>query len=867
MYPWLQDAIAENAEIVTASRRLARELRTAHDESQVAAGKKSWLTPAINSWQDWLAAKLDDVADPAELPNRIDAFSALIIWERCLQQHIPGGFLSFAGIVRQTRRAWQLVCDWSVPVDDLQAFANSEDERLFARVAASYRDQLESADWVDDAALPALFVKLVAKDVLTLPTQIVLAGFDRLIPSVEGVINAIDTAGSHVSMAPLPAASNAVSIATFDNHDAELRSAGAWARDLRATDPTAKVAIVSPTLQNDAGKTLRLILEGLAPGWQRGGKRYSEAANVSYGRKLSEFPAIHVVILILKWINKGLTSREISLVLRSKSIGNGEIAGRCRLEYALRTLPDRMWSLSAFQSALRNRVRSNDVEQLFAGLRKMGEFAAGSATPAGPATWAGRIHDLLTELHWPGDQTLDSQEFQLVNRWRRLLNEFARTELVVQQMKLAEVVQRLTALAGETIYQFEATSGAVQVLGTLEAAGMKFDGIWVCGLDAAQWPPPGRPSPFLGRTLQQKFGMPDATPVDTLEFAQRVLDRLLASAPECVVSWSRMRDDVDLTVSPLLDDMNTTVYEGRGDPGWFAARYVGAKSSQLHTDDTAPPVTADEHIRGGAYTVQRQSIEPFAAFAYGRLAIRHPDAIEPGLSARARGIIIHDALRNLMAGNPSHAEICSWSGERQQQRIGSAVDAALSGLINHADPALRRILALERKRLRTIIDEFISRERQRKEFAVASVESEIAYERGAIHLGLRVDRIDQLEDGSLLIIDYKTGTPKSFLNLDGEPSDLQLVVYADALQKNTGGLSLVNIDSRLISYKGVGGSIEWDPDDGDNWNERLNAWRSLVHRAIDDFAAGDVRINLRLPSAQARALQLLSRQEELKRAD
>jgi hypothetical protein len=135
---------------------------------------------------------------------------------------------------------------------------------------------------------------------------------------------------------------------------------------------------------------------------------------------------------------------------------------------------------------------------------------------------------------------------------------------------------------------------------------------------------------------------------------------------------------------------------------------------------------------------------------------------------------------------------------------------------------------------------------------------------------LRADRLDQLDDGSLMIIDYKTGAAKGFLNMEGEPADLQLIVYADAVQQPVGGLMLINIDSRAITYKGAGWRVlagAWQRDDADTWSARLTEWKAMVHRAVDGIAAGDARINLSLSAGQARKLQILSRQEELKRAD
>jgi probable DNA repair protein len=866
MYPWLQDAIAENAELITASRRLARELRGAYDEQQLAAGMQSWHTPAIFFWGDWLARLVDSVPDPAALPVRIDAFSSAIIWERCLREHMPEELLGFNGVVRQARQAWRQVNDWAVPITELGSSARSQDERMFAKAASAYQAKLNTGAWVDETSTAAQLAELIEQKLVAVPRQITLAGFDRPAPTVVRVIEALEAAGCNVASAPPPEVNRGVSVAAFDNQDAQLRAAGAWARRELEENPALKIAIISPALESNAEKTGRLILEGLAPGWQLAGPRYRDAANISYGKKLSEIPAIAIALLILKWVRHGLTSREISLILRSKSIGSGVVSGRSRLELVLRKLPDRTWNAASFRRALHERDQSEDSRQLIHCLEKIVALEKDVAAVASPADWARTIDQLLDDLHWPGDMTLGSDEFQLVNRWRSLLNELAGTIVVAPHMRLAEAIQRLTALAGETIYQPQAKAGLVQVLGTLEAAGMQFDRIWISDLDATQWPPIARPSVLLSRALQKKYGMPDATPVDTLEFSRRVLQRLVGSADECVVSWARSKGDAELTVSPLLDDVAAAEYKGPQDPGWYAALQVGKKASEFCTGDNAPVVKQAENIKGGAYTVQRQSIEPFSAFVYGRLGVQQLDPFETGLSASLRGNIIHNALHNLLAEKPTQTEIKEWQGEELAQRIGSAIDRSLAEHVEQADPIVRRILSIERSRLRGLLASFVAEECQRSDFIVAAVERAVDYDAHGVHLGLRFDRLDRLPDGSYLIIDYKTGAPKNLLNKDGKPVDLQLVVYADALQEEIGGIALINIDSRSISYKGAGGSVEWDPLDGADWPMRLADWRALVHAALQDLAAGDVRINLLLSSAEGRRLNILSRLEEQKRA-
>jgi hypothetical protein len=91
-------------------------------------------------------------------------------------------------------------------------------------------------------------------------------------------------------------------------------------------------------------------------------------------------------------------------------------------------------------------------------------------------------------------------------------------------------------------------------------------------------------------------------------------------------------------------------------------------------------------------------------------------------------------------------------------------------------------------------------------------------------------------------------------------------VYAEALDEPIGGLALINLDSRAISYRGTGGSVEWDVARQDQWPQRLAAWQSEVQQALREIAAGDARINLELAAGDERPLSILSRIEEYKRA-
>jgi probable DNA repair protein len=474
-----------------------------------------------------------------------------------------------------------------------------------------------------------------------------------------------------------------------------------------------------------------------------------------------------------------------------------------------------------------------------------------------------QIDSIVKAAGWPRIDSPNSTEFQLINRWRQLLNDLAGAAQVTLSLSLRRAIGHLGRLAGDTLWQPEADpSGRVQVLGVLEATGMEFDAIWISGMDAAQWPPRRSPSPFIPRAIQLEYGMPDATPEDALTYSREVLEQLRSSAENCVISWCRRRDDSEMTASPLLAGIHTVSPTSCEDPGRFSASLSGNNIITIDTDE-APPVTGDERVRGGAYTVQRQFVEPFSAFVLGRLGVRPVEIISSGLSAAMRGNMVHDTLHNLFAGRPDRNQIDAWSHEEQERRIGSAIDAALADYRHGLDEPSLQILRLERERLRLLMFRLISQEQQRDEFRVGDVEYKTELHHGAVRLGIRIDRIDTLPDGRQLVIDYKTGTPKHFKDRHDNLTDLQLVAYAAALNGSIGGLGLINIDSREITYRTAGDG--WRSDE--SWHETLSRWRMQLDTVLAGFAAGDVRIDTTQMSSEARPLAILSRFEEQDRGN
>lgn len=863
MYEWLTGAVCESSQVITANRRLARVLTNVYCQQQLELGHSAWRSPPIRSWQDWLG-DLYTVAELASvLPIRINSHQSRVLWERCLRREVADPLLNMPMLVRQARESWARLHDFEVPLAVCTESATGRDQNIFARAANGYRSILEAEGWVDEAGIAEKVVAGIRNGAAPVPARVTLAGFDRLTPQVETVLDTLRSAEVTVDVVSGQSGAGFANIQSYDNADAEMRAAGAWARRQLQESPDRIVGIVATHLEQDAERCARLVREGLVPGWQYAGEIYENAVNVSYGSSLGEYPAIAIALLSLRWLRDDLAGRDVSTLLRSPAIGAWPGGGRSRLELHLRRHPDRHWSPAMILGLFRGREEGPDARDWLQRVSSIDAARQQLPQRAAPSEWVVSFDDMLEALNWPGEQPLNSHEFQLVNRWRELLNDFARLRLVSASMSAGEALRRLGAMAGETVFQPESDGAIVQLLGPLEAAGMEFDRLWVSGLSASSWPPPGRPSVLLSRRLQQSYGMPDADPDDTLAYAMRVLARLAASASEVKGSFALTDADAEQTVSGLLDNDPVGVEASASDPGWHAAEMVTMASSKVVASDPVPPVLDNESITGGASTINHQIHEPFSAFCYGRLAVRPLAGIASGLAAGLRGSLIHDALRNLYSERPSQVEIASWDEEQRCKRIDAALHGVFHKQDRYADPVLRCLLQLERQRNASLLHAVVELDVTRTPFSVLDVEAALETAIEGIRLRLRIDRVDRIDDGGLVILDYKTGAKKAFRSRDGLPNDMQLVVYALAVSEPVAGLGLINVDSRAVDINGAGSDFTPDLD----WDETLANWKSEVSDAAHEIRRGDVRINGLLDRRGSRPLSLLSRIAELRRDD
>jgi probable DNA repair protein len=518
------------------------------------------------------------------------------------------------------------------------------------------------------------------------------------------------------------------------------------------------------------------------------------------------------------------------------------------------------WKLSTFQDQRLAAAPLPDpwVQRLKAALAKLQSLARGELAPV---DWADTVPQLLETIGWPGTNGLASAEFQVIQRWRQALDSCGSLGFDGRRMNWQDFLSELLNAAAETLFAPESKDAPILIAGPAESAGLTADAIWFLGAHEDAWPTRGDVHPFIPIEVQRRSQMPHSTPQLDWDVAHAMTTRLAASAREVNFSYARQADGVDLRVSRITAEFAGLPH--RLSPNLIAPPPAGDKSIPVSdiaavsyrtslNDGAAIPV------RGGAGLLTAQSQCAFKAFATGRLDARTWDPAEVGLTAPERGQLVHEVLHSVWAGPPD--------GIRSSQELKAIanlpdfirdhVRAAMGKVPARIREEMARYLDLEATRLTRLISEWLAYEQQRLDFEVIGTEIANTRSIAGLSLDLRLDRLDRLNDKSLLVIDYKTGdvAPEAW-DLP-RPEDVQLPLYAgfgiDA-DEEIGGLVFAKVRAGNMCFAGKVGDAAATLDSGLKGTaslvkyplelDQLLAWRDTIEQLARDFLSGRADVN------------------------
>ncbi len=871
--------------VVTSTRRLSRALARAFDESQLAAGKQAWEPPEILPWEAWVDRSWRRLREGSQWEEcqALSDEQEVVLWELAARE--SGAFLDRllmpSQIAREALRAWRLVEDYRVPPEDLRRAGGPETGQLI-QIAGRVEARLREEGWrsrgrrLPDVAGSSRLGSLG-------PQRLLLAGFDALTPAQELLVSALCNSGVEVVRLPAPTVEGAAYTVACPDPTAELDQLALAARGWLERNPEARIGIVVADLEQrrrEIGEVLDDVLtpERVLPGSEQQGRAW----DVSLGPPLSDWPIVDTAIRALSLAIRPGAFAEISLFLRSPFVGGSqsEAGARGLLDSELRSANVQQLDLAELWNRLESfRPSGSPAPDLTARLSRLTDLSSALPATAAPERWAGVFGEMLKVLGWPGERPLNSEEYQCQLKWQQLLATLAATGIVSDRVTASACLDRLRRLAGDTTFQPEGPAAPIQVLGLLETPGLTFDALWIAGLHHQAWPRPVRPNSLIPARVQRRHGMPRAAADLELQFAEGRTEKLARAAGEVVFSWPEQLDDESLRPSPLLRDL----------PGWPrpsevrttpASRLLGGATLETLKDDRLRSWRAGDKVGRGSYLVKDMSACPFRAQARARLDARSLEQPRPGISPMDSGAAAHLALELLWEDWRDSESLKSLGVDELIDQVRTAVGQACQRKIPGHGPMDRILRELETARMTDRLVSLLAQDRERVAFAVVRIEKSTEREFAGVRFRLQADRIDRLADGSLLLIDYKSG-PVSPRDWHGpRPKDPQLpfyaLMFADPAVRigglafgclRTGEEGYIGLASAEISGTGIRdiSQVPNPPNEAADWDRALSDWQRNLETLVSHFAAGDARVDPRRMSEDCRYCDLspLCRRHEL----
>ena len=846
--------------LITATTRLSRELQREYDREQVAAGLSTWPTAHILPFQAWLAELWDTSVYSGEVGGTLRLLrpsEERAIWEDIIWVYGENLLLEVPATAEAALKSWELLCEWNLPLDAPE-WNDSTDSEVFYWWAQEFRRRSRENGWLSNAELPVFIADRIREGALPVPEKIEIVGFLELTPVQKQLFDALTSRGTEVkervvSLAP----GDAVRIGLVDT-DREIRAAAEWARRILETDtevssPEFRIGIVVANLEQCRGRVERIFSEAFHPtSHLRPDRDTHRLFNISLGLPLSEYPIIAAAFLVLESQPQGIPMETLGRLLRSPFLRGteSEWTSRALLDVALRSLREPEVALEDVLALAGRADAPYRCPELQSQLIAWSESWQEIQPHQMPSDWAASLSGLLEAMGWPGAGPLDSVQFQTIKKWNELLSDFAGLDSVLGSIGLETAVGRLYRLASTVQFQPESDPAPVQILGLFEISGLVFDRLWIMGMHDGAWPPPSSPDAFLPFRLQRKFDLPRSSPDRELEFSHMLSTLLVASAPTVVVSYPQREDDSDLSVSPLFQTLPEVA---AGELGLLGSdRYIHALRESRRgevVEDHNGPGLADASAIGGTSLFKLQAMCPFKAFAELRLGATELDEAETGLSALDRGLLMHRVLQRIWDVLGSHAGLLSTGDERLADIVRMTVGAELHDF-GKRRRALRRkrFRAIEQERLECVIGEWLQLERERQPFTVIQQEARRRVTVGGIDLSIRADRMDCLENGDFVVLDYKTGECSASDWFGVRPNDPQLPIYVVTAEAPVAGVFYGQLKTGKVAFRGVTDSEGLVPGvkpsrDAVSIGEKIDDWHDVLDQLGEDFREGRAAVD------------------------
>ena len=879
---WLNQLESETVVLVP-TRSLANNLVEGSSQYQIEQGNTAWLPPNILVWSDfvhqlWSHNRLA-FSQSTGVHTLLSAQQSLLIFTQIVdasRRHDKDLLLlNVAHTASAIQRSWQLMNEWSISTQQI-ANLHLADCNQYANWIEQYLERLQKRGFIDLPFWQSKLVNLYQSDAYHRPyKRIICYAFDLLNQAQKNLLNQLQKTGTQVEYKEISHSELSCEYQGYQHQDDEVRAALMKVRNELEQGKISSAGVVVPDLQSRLSRVQSIAREVFYPDLSPLKERQNPTVyRFSLGQNLRDWAAIEVGYQVLTSLRGQIKTNQLEFILRSQylralkesAVELSAFRRFCRQQRIDSLVPQEL--LGMLRSALEDEAlkgrsghsESSGLEALFSQLgdqhQKLQQLLAQRKQDtkfASPrfSQWAEVFAQWLQVWGWSCGSGLEmnSTEYQLNTRWNNLLKEFAQLDRVQNSVGLVKALEVLRQMIQDAVFLPKAAASPVFISGVFEAIGRPTELLIVTGMSDDY---PGQPNddPFIPAGLLKEQGHPNATPQAYFDQAKQVTMNLMLSAKRVIISYSKWgKDDTEILHKP------TALFNDQ----LFVEQTLGKNSAnstqldlQLFQDAKGSAFTQSNKVSAAVKLFVDQSNCEFKAYATHRLKFEQLNETEFGLDRAQQGSVAHKVLEEFWLQLGSSQRLKALSEQELDKEVMRATNRAFELMASDLPAKKRVLLEKEMPRYKRLLLNWLKVEKARPlDFEVMELEQKRTATVAGITFSYITDRLDVVEDGRSLLIDYKTGQAARRNWLGDRLSEPQMPLYSVALdqQKKTplSGIAVAKLHSQPgFEELATAGMIRADHYANKHeqlWLENQPKWQGYFEQLADRFLAGHAEVN------------------------
>lgn len=486
-----------------------------------------------------------------------------------------------------------------------------------------------------------------------------------------------------------------------------------------------------------------------------------------------------------------------------------------------------------------------------------------------PSRWAVLFHNALTELGWAKGVALNELELAGVDKWKVVLDSVSSLDIHTGEIPKPLVLKIMRQYCANTLVTPEKNKSPISVMGTLEAAGLDFDYIWLLSCNDNVFPAPATLNTCLPVALQIDSKMPHSSGEREYEFTQQLFDRYIGSCSVFYTSYILSDVYGPKKAASILDSATESV-EADKIIDYNIINYKEITYQQFnvseHDDSIGKLSLKDNTVPGGVAVIDLMDLCPMQAVTEKRIGIvDHSPNYTMGLTGAERGELMHNALEsfwgelcNIKQLNKCDSDtLHALSNSELEQLLTNSVEVAFFWL--DREDIDSTLIERERELMLNTLKKWIDLEKERDAFNVLALEKTDFVKLGEFTLKIRKDRVDSVIDSQnndkKLALDNKSREESISSAFSATKSKAQLPLAA--ISENADGMAYFNVVPHSPSISGV---INAEASSNmqilsahrykapKDWEELKKLWLKKFSELIAKYVEGDA---LYSPSSKA----------------